>query len=53
MTTINQQTKRIARWLTRATFRNELTSLSDRALRDIGLSRHQLNLDARKPFWIA
>jgi uncharacterized protein YjiS (DUF1127 family) len=53
MSTINQQTKRIATWLTRTTFRSELTALSDRALQDIGLLRRHVSIDACKPFWMA
>jgi len=53
MTTINRQTQRIANWLTRTTFRSELTALSDRALQDIGLSRRHLSVEACKPFWMA
>jgi uncharacterized protein YjiS (DUF1127 family) len=40
MSTINRLTKRIARWLTRVSLRNDLTILSERDLRDIGLFRH-------------
>jgi len=53
MTTINQQTQRIATWLRRATLRRELTNLSDRALQDIGVSRHHVSIEACKPFWMA
>jgi len=53
MSTINQQTKRIATWLIRAAVRSELTTLSDRALQDIGLSRRHVSVEACKPFWMA
>jgi len=53
MTAINQQTKRIATWLSGANLRAELSYLSDRALQDIGLVRYQPTLDACKPFWMA
>ena len=33
--------------------RTELTSLSDRLLRDIGISRCTANFEASKPFWMA
>jgi len=46
-------TRRFATWLTRATFRSELTALSDRALQDIGLSRRHVSVEACKPFWMA
>ncbi len=60
MTTVTKQTNRIANWLSRATSTNELNSLSDRALKDIGwalkdigLARHQSSVEASKPFWMA
>ncbi len=53
MTAINRQTHRIANWLSRATSRTDLTSLSDRALEDIGLARRRSNVEACKPFWMA
>lgn len=52
MTAINRQTQRITNWLKRAASRNELTSLSDRALEDIGLVRRR-SVETCKPFWIA
>jgi uncharacterized protein YjiS (DUF1127 family) len=33
--------------------RRELTYLSDRILRDIGLPRDEVNLQAVKPFWLS
>ncbi len=53
MATINKQTHRIANWLSRAVSRNDLNSLSDRALKDIGLARHHSSVEASKPFWMA
>ncbi len=53
MTTVTKQTHRIANWLSRATSTNELNSLSDRALKDIGLARHHSSVEASKPFWMA
>jgi uncharacterized protein YjiS (DUF1127 family) len=53
MTAINRQAHRIANWLSRATSRNDLNSLSDRALQDIGLARHHSSVEASKPFWMA
>jgi uncharacterized protein YjiS (DUF1127 family) len=53
MSTINQQTTLIATWLNNMTRRSELTSLSDRILQDIGLSRCNASVEACKPFWMA
>jgi uncharacterized protein YjiS (DUF1127 family) len=53
MTTISQQTKRLATWLELAKLRRELTNLSDRSLQDIGLSRRHVSIEACKPFWLA
>jgi uncharacterized protein YjiS (DUF1127 family) len=38
-------------WLRRGISRNELRNLSDRDLRDIGLSRADAHREAAKPFW--
>jgi uncharacterized protein YjiS (DUF1127 family) len=43
----------IAEWRHRARGRRELAALSDRCLRDIGLTRYDANREARKPFWRA
>lgn len=40
-------------WRRRARERALLGSLSDRTLKDIGLSRADANLEADKPFWRA
>jgi uncharacterized protein YjiS (DUF1127 family) len=40
-------------WRHRARSRNELMGLSDRTLRDIGLTRADAAFEAAKPFWIA
>lgn len=54
MTAIKRQTKRIADLLGRATLScGELSNLSDRALRDMGLSRYRNNEGLCKPFWMA
>ena len=53
MTRINRQTQRITAWLSRAIPADELTALSDRDLRDIGVVRYQPNMEACKPFWMA
>jgi len=43
----------IAEWRIRARSRHELANLSDRQLRDIGLSRYSANFESSKPFWRA
>ena len=43
----------IAEWRRRARGRRELAALSDRCLRDIGLTRYDAKREARKPFWRA
>jgi uncharacterized protein YjiS (DUF1127 family) len=53
MTGITKQQKRIATWLRRERLRNELYSLSDRSLQDIGLLRYQSTLQACKLLWMA
>jgi uncharacterized protein YjiS (DUF1127 family) len=54
MTTINQQTQRIATWLSRFTASTtDLANFSDRNLRDIGLVRQHVGIDGCKLFWMA
>jgi uncharacterized protein YjiS (DUF1127 family) len=36
----------------RTSERRSLNTLNDRMLRDIGLSRYEVELEARKPFWL-
>ncbi|MDF3936083.1 DUF1127 domain-containing protein [Pseudomonas citronellolis] len=43
---------RIRRWRELARQREQLASLSDSALKDIGLSRADILQEAEKPFWI-
>ncbi|SDJ74586.1 Uncharacterized conserved protein YjiS, DUF1127 family [Pseudomonas delhiensis] len=43
---------RIRRWRELARQREQLASLSDAALKDIGLSRADILQEAEKPFWI-
>jgi uncharacterized protein YjiS (DUF1127 family) len=50
MSMINRLTKRIARWPTRAASSNDLTTLSDRDPRDIGLVRWQVSINTCKLF---
>jgi uncharacterized protein YjiS (DUF1127 family) len=38
-------------WQERARERRRLASLTDYELRDIGLSRSQIDRETRKPFW--
>jgi len=40
-------------WSHRVRSRNELMSLSDRNLQDIGISRSTADFEASKPFWMA
>lgn len=40
-------------WRRRVRGRRELASLDDRMLRDIGLSRFEVEAEGRKPFWRA
>jgi uncharacterized protein YjiS (DUF1127 family) len=46
-----RQLKQVFMKWRRARSRTELTSLSDRCLRDIGVSRRTVDVDAWKPFW--
>lgn len=39
-------------WRQRARSRRELAGLSDRCLRDIGVTRYDADREARKPFWL-
>lgn len=45
--------KMVATWLQRKHSREKLKSLSDRALKDIGLTRQEIESEIRKPFWKA
>ena len=49
----SQVTRHIAEWRIRARSRNELMTLSDGILRDIGVSRFDAEFEASKPFWMA
>ncbi len=42
---------RIRRWRDRARQRAELARMSDREIRDIGVSRAEVWREVRKPFW--
>jgi uncharacterized protein YjiS (DUF1127 family) len=43
--------QKLVKWRSRACSRNELMSLSDRCLQDIGISRCTSDIEATKPFW--
>ena len=43
----------IGAWRRRLRDRRELAAMSDRSLRDIGLTRYDADWEARKPFWRA
>jgi len=42
-----------AEWQRRARSRRELAALCDRALRDMRMTRYDVNKEVRKPFWRA
>jgi uncharacterized protein YjiS (DUF1127 family) len=43
----------VGEWRRRLRDRRTLATMSDRALRDIGLTRYDADWEARKPFWRA
>jgi uncharacterized protein YjiS (DUF1127 family) len=43
----------LGEWRRRARSRRELAMLSDRCLRDMGVTRYDVDREARKPFWRA
>ncbi len=45
--------QRLTMWRINTRSRNELMSLSDRCLQDIGVSRCTAEFEAAKPFWMA
>ncbi len=45
--------RRIAEWQRRSRSRQELESLSDATLHDIGITRCDLHRESHKPFWMA
>jgi len=49
----DQVKRRIAEWQRRSLSRNELESLSDATLRDIGVTRCDAHREMSKPFWMA
>jgi len=42
---------RLAEWQQRSAGRRELLNLTERDLRDIGISRSEAEAEANKPFW--
>jgi uncharacterized protein YjiS (DUF1127 family) len=41
----------LTNWRRRARERRELASLDNRTIRDLGLSRSEVQFEANKPFW--
>ena len=41
----------VGEWRRRLRDRRDLTAMSDYSLRDIGLTRNDVDWEARKPFW--
>ena len=52
MSNIQRRAKGTTTWLNRAGSGNDLTTLSDRDLRDLGLIRQQIGINASKLFWV-
>jgi uncharacterized protein YjiS (DUF1127 family) len=50
---LSQVDQNLAEWQHRAGARDEPTGLSDRFLKDIGISRWVSDFEARKPLWLA
>jgi uncharacterized protein YjiS (DUF1127 family) len=49
-----QRLERLVRdWRKRARYRAELTRLDDRALVDLGFDKATVELEAKRPFWLA
>jgi uncharacterized protein YjiS (DUF1127 family) len=51
MTNIKRLARDTATWLHRAGLGNDLTALSDRDLRDLGLVRELIGINTCKLFW--
>lgn len=49
----DQIVRRIAEWQRRSRSRQELQGLSEATLRDIGITRCDVQREANKPFWMA
>jgi len=52
MSNIQRRARGTTTWLTRAGSGNDLTTLSDRDLRDLGLVRQQIGINTSKLFWL-
>jgi len=51
MSNIKRRARRTRTWLNRAGLGNDLTTLNDRDLRDLGLVRQQIGINTCKLFW--
>jgi uncharacterized protein YjiS (DUF1127 family) len=49
----DQIARRIGEWQRRSRSRHELQGLSDATLRDIGITRCDVQREANKPFWMS
>jgi len=52
MRNIKRRAKGTTTWLNRAGSGNDLTTLSDRELRDLGLVRQRIGINTCKLFWL-
>ena len=52
MSNIRKRARGTTTWLNRAGSGNDLTTLSDRDLRDLGLVRKQIGINTCKLFWL-
>jgi uncharacterized protein YjiS (DUF1127 family) len=52
MSNIKRRGRGTTTWLNRAGSGNDLTTLSDRDLRDLGLVRQQIGINTSKLFWL-
>jgi len=52
MSNIKRRARGITTWLNPAGSGNDLTTLSDRDLRDLGLVRRQIGINTCKLFWL-
>jgi len=52
MSKIKRRAKGTTTWLNRAGLGNDLTTLSDRDLRDLGLVRQYIGINTCKLFWL-
>lgn len=49
----DQIARRLGEWQRRSRSRHELRGLSDATLRDIGITRCDVQRESNKPFWMA